>query len=136
MLKYTHEHIQLVLTIDQTNMGATKLVIRTCVECIVCDDCDIVRQGLFDGMAKQITWIVVLPFVLNLVFNFAFTPLQFGLRNNLLAAIDILLCARNTYLGNNCNISPYEMDCVHTDSIFALGIICYSVAIHGNFLNR
>lgn len=52
MLKYTHEHIQLVLTIDQTNMGATKLVIRTCVECIVCDDCDIVRQGLFDGMAK------------------------------------------------------------------------------------
>ncbi|MCC6520774.1 tryptophan-rich sensory protein [Candidatus Nomurabacteria bacterium] len=40
---------------------------------------------------KQITWIVVLPFVLNLVFNFAFTPLQFGLRNNLLAAIDILL---------------------------------------------
>jgi benzodiazapine receptor len=40
---------------------------------------------------KQITWIVVLPFVLNLIFNFAFTPLQFGLRNNLLAAIDILL---------------------------------------------
>ena len=35
--------------------------------------------------------IVVLPFILNLVFNFAFTPLQFGLRNNLLAAIDILL---------------------------------------------
>jgi translocator protein len=27
----------------------------------------------------------------NLVFNFAFTPLQFGLQNNLLAAIDILL---------------------------------------------
>jgi len=40
---------------------------------------------------KQISWIVVLPFVLNLIFNFAFTPLQFGLRNNLLAAIDILL---------------------------------------------
>ncbi len=40
---------------------------------------------------KQLPWIVVLPFVLNLIFNFAFTPLQFGLRNNLLAAIDILL---------------------------------------------
>ena len=39
---------------------------------------------------KQIALIVVLPFILNLVFNFAFTPLQFGLRNNLLAAIDIL----------------------------------------------
>ncbi len=38
-----------------------------------------------------IPWIVALPFILNLIFNFAFTPLQFGLRNNLLAAIDILL---------------------------------------------
>ena len=35
-------------------------------------------------------WIL-LPFILNLLFNFAFTPLQFGLQNNLLAAIDILL---------------------------------------------
>ncbi len=34
---------------------------------------------------------VALPFLLNLVFNFAFTPLQFGLKNNLLAMIDILL---------------------------------------------
>ncbi|MFH1170562.1 MAG: TspO/MBR family protein [Candidatus Vogelbacteria bacterium] len=40
---------------------------------------------------KQITFLVALPFVLNLIFNFAFTPLQFGLKNNLLSAIDILL---------------------------------------------
>ncbi len=40
---------------------------------------------------KEIAWITALPFALNLVFNFAFTPLQFGLKNNLLAAIDILL---------------------------------------------
>ena len=40
---------------------------------------------------KQIAFMVALPFILNLVFNFAFTPLQFGLKNNLLAAIDILL---------------------------------------------
>ncbi len=32
-----------------------------------------------------------LPFVLNLVFNLAYTPLQFGLRNNYLAAADVLL---------------------------------------------
>ena len=38
-----------------------------------------------------IAWTVALPFVLNLVFNFAFTPLQFGLKNNFLSAIDILL---------------------------------------------
>lgn len=35
-------------------------------------------------------WVAV-PFVLNLIFNFAFTPIQFGLRNNVLAAVDILL---------------------------------------------
>jgi translocator protein len=40
---------------------------------------------------KQIPAIVALPFVLNLLFNFAFTPLQFGLQNNLLASIDIVL---------------------------------------------
>ena len=40
---------------------------------------------------KQIPFIVLLPFLLNLVFNFAFTPLQFGLKNNILSAIDILL---------------------------------------------
>ncbi len=34
---------------------------------------------------------VVLPFALNLVFNLAFSPIQFGLRSNALAAIDILL---------------------------------------------
>lgn len=34
---------------------------------------------------------VVIPFALNLVFNFLFTPLQFGLRNNLLALFDIVL---------------------------------------------
>lgn len=40
---------------------------------------------------KQISFMVVLPFILNLFFNFIFTYLQFGLKNNLLAAIDILL---------------------------------------------
>ena len=40
---------------------------------------------------KKITFLVALPFILNLIFNFAFTPLQFGLKNNLLSAIDILL---------------------------------------------
>lgn len=43
------------------------------------------------GFKKEVALLVVLPFVLNLIFNFVFTPLQFGLKNNLLAAIDILL---------------------------------------------
>jgi len=39
----------------------------------------------------SIPFVVLLPFILNLVFNFAFTPLQFGLQSNELAALDILL---------------------------------------------
>lgn len=39
----------------------------------------------------KISLLVALPFLLNLVFNFAFTPIQFGLKNNLLASVDILL---------------------------------------------
>lgn len=40
---------------------------------------------------KQLPFVVALPFALNLIFNFSFTPIQFGLQNNILAAIDILL---------------------------------------------
>lgn len=40
---------------------------------------------------KKIPFIIILPFILNLVFNFIFTYLQFGLKNNFLAMIDIIL---------------------------------------------
>lgn len=40
---------------------------------------------------RELPWIVALPFALNLVFNFSFTYLQFSLKNNYLAAVDILL---------------------------------------------
>lgn len=39
----------------------------------------------------RIPFMVFLPFILNLVFNLAFTPLQFGLRSNELATVDIVL---------------------------------------------
>jgi benzodiazapine receptor len=45
----------------------------------------------YQAFTKQIPFAVALPFALNLVFNFAFTPIQFGLKNNLLSSIDILL---------------------------------------------
>lgn len=41
-------------------------------------------QGKISG------WVVA-PFILNVIFNLAFTPLQFGLRSNLLASVDIVL---------------------------------------------
>ncbi len=40
---------------------------------------------------KQIPFIIALPFILNIIFNLSFTSLQFGLKNNLLAGIDIIL---------------------------------------------
>jgi benzodiazapine receptor len=40
---------------------------------------------------KTIPIIVIIPFILNIIFNLAFSPIQFGLKNNLLASIDILL---------------------------------------------
>lgn len=38
----------------------------------------------------KITWIIALPFWLNIFFNVIFTPIQFGMRNNALAFVDIL----------------------------------------------
>lgn len=40
---------------------------------------------------KQLPVMVAVPFVLNLIFNFSFTYFQFGLKNNPLASVDILL---------------------------------------------
>ena len=39
----------------------------------------------------RLPFMVLLPFILNIIFNLAFTPLQFGLKSNILAAADILL---------------------------------------------
>lgn len=40
---------------------------------------------------KEISFMIALPFILNLIFNVSFTYFQFGLKNNLLASIDIIL---------------------------------------------
>ena len=39
----------------------------------------------------KIGWFVALPFAINLVANVIFTPIQFGLRNLPLAAVDIVI---------------------------------------------
>jgi len=56
---------------------------------------------------KEIPGAVVWPFVLNLIFNLSFTPLQFGLKSNLLAAVDILLVL-GTLLWAVMAIYPYR----------------------------
>jgi translocator protein len=45
----------------------------------------------YKTLAGKLSWLIALPFLLNLIFNFAFSPIQFGLQNNMLAAFDIIL---------------------------------------------
>lgn len=46
---------------------------------------------LYKAYNGVIPLIVAAPFILNIFFNLIFTPIQFGLKNNELAALDILL---------------------------------------------
>ena len=43
------------------------------------------------AIRKRLPWMVALPFVINLITNLIFMPIQFGLRNLPLAAVDILI---------------------------------------------
>jgi benzodiazapine receptor len=43
------------------------------------------------AIRRNVPWLVALPFAINLVANLIFTPIQFGLRNLPLAAVDILV---------------------------------------------
>lgn len=45
----------------------------------------------YKTFAGKLEWSVALPFALNILFNALFTPIQFGLKNNLLASVDIVL---------------------------------------------
>ncbi len=45
----------------------------------------------YSAATAAIPWLVAVPFALNLVFNLSFTYFQFGLKNNRLASLDILL---------------------------------------------
>ena len=55
---------------------------------------------------KKIPWIIAVPFILNIIANAAFTPLQFGLRSNVLSSIDIVLVL-GTLIWAMRSIFPY-----------------------------
>ncbi|WP_305634933.1 TspO/MBR family protein [Polaromonas sp.] len=46
---------------------------------------------LWQYLKRRLPFGVLLPFILNLLFNVAYTPIQFGLKNNALASVDVLL---------------------------------------------
>lgn len=51
--------------------------------------------------------VLLLPFFLNLIFNLSFTYIQFGMRNNYLAAADIVLCLL-TLVWGMLAVLPYD----------------------------
>jgi benzodiazapine receptor len=46
---------------------------------------------LFKCYKKRFPQVLVLPLALNVFFNLLFSPIQFGLQNNVLALLDIIL---------------------------------------------
>ena len=54
---------------------------------------------------KQLRYAISVPFFLNIVFNIAFTYIQFDLKNYLLASVDILLVL-GTIIWMICVIYP------------------------------
>ena len=80
--------------------------------------------------------MVAVPFVLNLIFNFSFTYFQFGLKNNLLASIDILLVL-GTLIWALLAIYPYIRWIALTNIPYLLWVSFATVLqITITFLNR
>lgn len=70
---------------------------------------------------KKIPSVVAIPFILNLLFNFAFSPIQFTLKNNLLACIDIFLVLITQIWAANA-IWKYDNRIVYANIPYALWV--------------
>ncbi|MBA3582029.1 MAG: tryptophan-rich sensory protein [Gammaproteobacteria bacterium] len=46
---------------------------------------------LIQFIKRRLPFSVLLPFILNFIFNFTYPPIQFGLKNNFLATVDIII---------------------------------------------
>ena len=85
---------------------------------------------------KSVPPVVALPFVLNLIFNLAFSPIQFGLRNNVLAAVDILLVL-GTLIWAIVVIFPYSSWIAYIQAPYLLWVIFATILqLTITFINR
>ena len=75
----------------------------------------------YKAFTGQWSWLVALPFILNLIFNFAFTSLQFGWQINLLAAIDIVFIL-GTLIWALIAIWPHAQWIVYTNIPYLLWV--------------
>jgi len=85
---------------------------------------------------KRISFWVVLPFILNLVFNALFTPIQFGWQNLPLAALDILLVL-GTLIWAMAAIWPHARWVVYANVPYLLWV-CFATVLQltVTWLNR
>lgn len=84
----------------------------------------------------KINFFVILPFILNLIFNFSFTYFQFGLNNNFLAAIDIVLVLI-TILWMFISIWPFDKNIVYLNIPYLLWVTFATILqISITYLNR
>lgn len=85
---------------------------------------------------KTIPFIVVLPFLLNILFNILFTPIQFGLNNNYLASLDILLVL-GTLIWAILAIHPYSKGIAYAQIPYLLWV-CFATVLQltVTWLNR
>ncbi len=74
----------------------------------------------------KVGWLVALPFILNIIFNITFTPLQFGLQNLTLASIDILLVL-GTLIWAMIAIYPYAPWIVYINIPYLLWVLFATV---------
>lgn len=64
---------------------------------------------------------VALPFAFNLIFNLAFSPIQFGLQNNVLAFVDII-AVLGTLLWALCAVWPYARTVTYANIPYMLWV--------------
>lgn len=90
----------------------------------------------YQALTGKIPLALMLPFALNLIFNFIFTPIQFGLKNNLLAAIDILLVL-STLIWAMVAIFSYLPWVAYANSPYLLWVLfATALQLTITFLNR
>jgi len=79
------------------------------------------------GIKKKIPVLILIPFILNLFTNFLFTPIQFGLKNNLLAAVDISLVL-TTLVWAMKSILPYSKKVYYAQIPYLLWV-CFATIL-------
>jgi len=73
---------------------------------------------------------LALPFILNLVFNFLFTYLQFVLQNNLLAALDVVFSVYYFVVVLDYYLASSSLGCLRQHTLFIMGIFSHCFAVN------